>query len=118
MLELARLLLDFGFAVHGERIGEEALGQAMAADNVGGALVSTGSEFDDRGAVAGRKAGRFERVVAGIDEGLVIVRLERVRAHGYQFHGGHFFNGDGYGQSAVDFHPADLRDLAVLFQGK
>jgi hypothetical protein len=26
VLELARLLLDFGFAVHGERVGEQALG--------------------------------------------------------------------------------------------
>jgi hypothetical protein len=48
VLELAGLLLDFGFAVHGERIGEEALGQAMAADDVGGALMSARGEFDDR----------------------------------------------------------------------
>src|SRR5271157_5215423 len=113
VLELASLLLDFGFAVHGERIGEEAFGQAVAADDIGGALVSTRGEFDDRRAVAGRKAGGLQRVVAGIDEGLVIVRFGRVRARRHQSHGGHFFHGDGYGQSAVDFHPANLRDLAV-----
>ena len=83
MLELAGLLLDFGFAVHGERIGEEALGQAVAADDVGGALMSARSEFDDRGTVAGRKACGLQRVVAGIDEGLVIVRLGRVRPRRY-----------------------------------
>lgn len=118
VLELAGLLLDFGFAVHGKRIGEEALGEAVAADDVGGALVPTRSEFDDRRAVARRKAGWFQRVVAGIDEGLVIVHLGRVRARRYQPHGGHFFHCEGYGQSAVNFHPANLRDLAVLFQGK
>lgn len=47
VLELAGLLFDFSFAVHGEGIGEEALGQAMAADDVGGALVSSRREFDD-----------------------------------------------------------------------
>ena len=52
VLELAGLLLDFGFAIHGERIGEEALGEAVAADDVGSTLVSTRSEFDDRRAVA------------------------------------------------------------------
>ena len=83
MLELAGLLLDFGFAVHGERIREEALGQAVAADDVGGALVTTRSEFDDRRAVARRKASWLQRVVAGIDEGFVIVRLRWVGACRY-----------------------------------
>ena len=40
VLELASLLLDFGFTVHGERVGEESFRQAVAADDVGGALVS------------------------------------------------------------------------------
>ena len=48
VLELAGLLLDFGFAVHGERVGEQTLGQAMAANNVGGALTSARREFDDQ----------------------------------------------------------------------
>jgi hypothetical protein len=48
VLELAGLLLDFGFAVHGERIGEKALGQTMTANDVGGALISAWREFDDR----------------------------------------------------------------------
>ena len=42
VLELASLLLDFGFAVHGERVGEEAFRQAVTSDDVGGALVSAG----------------------------------------------------------------------------
>lgn len=40
VFELAGLLLDFGFAVHGERVGEEAFGETMAADDVGGALMA------------------------------------------------------------------------------
>ena len=72
MLELAGLLFDFGFTVHGERIGEEALGQTMAANDVGGALMSAGREFDDRLTIAGRKSRRLQRVVARIDEGLMI----------------------------------------------
>ncbi len=115
VLELAGLLFDFNFAVHGERIGEEALGQAVAADDVGGALVSARGELDDQGAVASRKARRLQRVVAGIDERLVIVRFRRVRVGRHQSHGRHFFHGDGYGQRSVDFHPANLSDLAVLF---
>ena len=47
VLELAGLLLDFGFAVHGERVGKEPLGESMPADDVGGALMSAGREFDD-----------------------------------------------------------------------
>ena len=47
VLELAGLLLDFGFAVHGERVGEEPLGEAVSADDIGGALMSAGREFDD-----------------------------------------------------------------------
>ena len=59
MLELARLLLDFSFTVHGERIGEEALGEAMAADNVGGALVFPRGVSSTIGARARQKAGRL-----------------------------------------------------------
>ena len=80
VLELAGLLLDFAFAVHGERISKQALGQAMAADDVGRALVSTGSEFDDGGTVADGNAGRLQRVVARIHEGLVMMRFGRMRA--------------------------------------
>ena len=83
VLELTSLLLDFRFTVHRERVGEKTLRQPVASDDVGGALVSAGGEFDDRGAVAGRKACGLQRVVAGIDEGLVIVRLGRVRARRY-----------------------------------
>jgi hypothetical protein len=53
VFELAGLLFDFGFTVHGEAVGEQALGQAMAADNIGGALAAAGCEFDNHAAVAG-----------------------------------------------------------------
>src|ERR1035437_9459840 len=64
VLKLTRLLLDFGFAVHGKRIGEEALGQTVPANDIGRSLMSTRGEFDDRRAVANRKASRLQRVVA------------------------------------------------------
>src|ERR1035441_11056982 len=91
VLKLARLLLDFSFAVHGKRIGEETLGETMAADDVCGPLVSTRGEFDDRRAFASRKSSRLQRVVAGIDEGPMIVGFGRMRASGHQPHGRHFF---------------------------
>jgi hypothetical protein len=53
VLKLAGLLFNFRLAVHGERIGEEALGQAVPANNVGGALMSARGEFDDRLTIAG-----------------------------------------------------------------
>ena len=52
VFELAGLLLDFGLAVHGQAVGEEPFGQAMAADDVGGALASARRELDDHAAVA------------------------------------------------------------------
>src|SRR5579863_475858 len=48
VFELAGLLFDFGFAVHGEAVGEEALREAVAADDVGGALTAAGREFHDQ----------------------------------------------------------------------
>src|ERR1700690_1043884 len=53
VLELARLLLDFGLAVHGEAVGKEAFSQAVAADNIGGALTARLGEFGDYVAVPG-----------------------------------------------------------------
>src|SRR5580692_2108463 len=59
VLELAGLLLDFGFAVHGEAVGEQALSQTVTANDVGGALTAAGREFNDHAAVAGRDASGF-----------------------------------------------------------
>jgi hypothetical protein len=47
VLELARLLLAFGFTVHGQRVGEEALCQPVATDDIGRALMSPRSQFND-----------------------------------------------------------------------
>ena len=116
VLELASLLLDFGFAIHGERIGEEALGETVTADDVGGALVASLGELDDGGAVTGRNSGRFQRVVARINEGFVLVSFRRMRAARDQSHGRHFFYGDGDRQSAVNFHLSDFGQLPVLFE--
>ena len=53
VFELAGLLLDFRFAVHGQAVGEQALGQAMAADDAAGAFAAARSEFHDQSAIAG-----------------------------------------------------------------
>ena len=79
VFELASLLLNFGLAVHGQRIGKEALREAVAANDVGGAFAPVDSELNDCRSVADRDAARFESVVAGIHERLVIVRHRRMR---------------------------------------
>src|SRR5579864_1530335 len=48
VLELAGLLLDFGFAVHGKAVGEEAFRQAVATNDIGGALAAAGRQLDDQ----------------------------------------------------------------------
>ncbi len=47
VLELAGLLFDLRFAVERQAVGEEPLGQAMAANNVGGAQAAARRELDD-----------------------------------------------------------------------
>src|SRR5271166_370781 len=116
VLELARLLLDFGLAVHGEAVGEQALGQTVAADNVCGALTAAGGELDDEAAVAGRNPARLQGIVAGIDERLVIVGFGRMRSRREQTQVNHFLYCDAYRQRAVHFHAADFGDLAVFRQ--
>src|SRR5512136_1109354 len=51
VLELAGLLLDLGLVLHVQGLGEEALRQAVAADDVGGALPAARGELDDQVAV-------------------------------------------------------------------
>lgn len=53
VLELTGLLLDLGLAVHGETVGEEALGKAVTADDAAGALAAVWGQFDDQRAVSG-----------------------------------------------------------------
>ena len=53
VFELAGLLFNFRFAVHGETVGEEALGEAVTANNIRGALTPAGREFYDHAAIAG-----------------------------------------------------------------
>ena len=47
VFELAGLLFNFGFAVHRKAVGEQALGQAMTANDAAGALAAAGRKFDD-----------------------------------------------------------------------
>jgi len=94
VFELAGLLLDFRFAIHCKTVGEEALGETMAADNAARAVAAAGSQRNDLRAVAARDAIGAKRFVAGIHERLVIVGLGRVRFGGHERHVEHFFNGD------------------------
>ena len=80
VLELAGLLFDFGLAIHGKTVGEQALSKAVSANDVSGALAAAGREFHNHAAVAGRNSGRLQRIVAGVDEWLVIVGLRRMRS--------------------------------------
>ena len=59
VLKLTCLLLYFRFAIHGQRVGEKALGQTMAPNDIGGPLMSARRQLDDCGPVAGRNAGWF-----------------------------------------------------------
>src|SRR5580693_6813267 len=79
VFELAGLLFDFGFAIHGEAVGEESLGEAMAADDAAGAFAATGRQFDDHRAIPNRRSHRLKRFVAGIHERLVVMRMRRMR---------------------------------------
>ena len=45
VLELAGLLFDLGLAVHGEAVGEQALGKAVTANDVSGALAAARGQF-------------------------------------------------------------------------
>ena len=47
VLELAGLLLDFRLAVHRQAVGEQALGQTVAANDAAGPLAAARSQFDD-----------------------------------------------------------------------
>ena len=59
VLELARLLLDFGLAVQREAVSEQTFREAVPANDVGGALPATRSQRNNYAAVADRDAGRL-----------------------------------------------------------
>lgn len=117
MFELAGLLFDFRFTVHGKAVGEQALGETMAANDADGAFASAIGEFDDLAAIAEGRCSGLERVMAGIDEGLVMMRLRRMRASREQSERNHFFDRDADGKGSVDFHVFELGDLVVFSEG-
>ena len=84
VLELTGLLFDFRFAVHGEAIGEESLRQPVTADDAGGATAAARRKGYDSAAIADKDSFRAHGVMAGIHEGLVLVRLRRMRTRGEQ----------------------------------
>lgn len=79
MLKLAGLLLDFRFAVHGQAVSKETLGQTMPADDAARSLAPARREFHDQSAVAHRGSYRLKRIVARVDERLVSMGQRRMR---------------------------------------
>src|SRR5215472_2643024 len=75
VFELAGLLGDFPLVVHVKRLSEKTLRQAMAADDVFGALAPLLCEDDHALAVSGKIRGRTESHVAPVEHLLVHVRL-------------------------------------------
>src|SRR6202158_2411224 len=111
---LARLLLDLRFAVESQAVRKEPLGQAVAANDVGGAEASARREFHDHAAVARGHAGGLQRIVAGVHKRLVIMHLRRMRPGGKQAEGGHLIDCDAYRQRAMNFHALDFGNFSVL----
>ena len=89
----------------------------MAADDADGAFASAIGEFDDLTAISQGRSSGLERVMAGIDEGLVMMRLGRMRASREQSERNHFFDRDADGKGTVDFHVFELGDLIVFGEG-
>jgi len=118
VFELAGLLFDFGFAVHGEGIGEETFGKPVPADDVGSALHSARRQFDNQRAISNRYARGLEGIVARIHKRRVMMRLRRTGTRSHQIHALQFFQGNRDGQRAVDFHMVAFRDLSVFLQNK
>ena len=54
VFELAGLLLDFGFAVHGEAVGEKPLCQTMPSNDASRTFASARRQLDDHRPVAYR----------------------------------------------------------------
>ena len=88
----------------------------MPANDVGSALASADGQLNNQRALTNRNAGRLERVMAGIDEWPVIMRLRRMGMRCDQTHRLHLLHGNRNGQCTVHFHSRDLGDLVVLFQ--
>src|SRR5579862_8960625 len=114
VLELAGLLLDLRFAVESQAVGEQALGQAVAANDVGRPQSAARSKFHDQAAITCRHAGWLESVMARVHERLVIMRFWRMWSGGEQSEGSHLIHRDADRQCAVNFQMLDFGDLSVL----
>ena len=97
VLELAGLLFDHRFAVNSQTVGEEALGEAMTANNAARLAPAARCERNDGAAVTNENSLRAHGIMAGIYEWLMIVRLGWVRGSGDQSQLFHLFNRDAYG---------------------
>src|SRR5215831_10285138 len=115
VLELASLLFDFGLVVHGKAIREQALGQTMAADDTACFVASALGQRNHRTSIAIENSLRPHRIMARIDEWLVIMRLGRMRRRGYKSERGHLLDSNGDRQSTVGIHACHFRAFSMLF---
>src|SRR5579872_3916572 len=83
MLEFAGLLLDFRLAVHRQAIGEQALGQTVAANDAPGPLAAARGQLDDHRSVPDRGGHGLQGIMTRIHKWLVIMCLRRVWRCGY-----------------------------------
>ena len=79
VLELTGLLLDFRLAVHGEAVRKQALCQSMATDDATGFAAAARRQQNESAAVELEDSFRAHRIMAGIYERLVMVRLGWMR---------------------------------------
>lgn len=77
MLKLACLLLDPLLVFHMQRFGEQALGQAVTPNDIGGALLAARSEIHDAAAVlrSGIAVRRMNHFMAAVQDVAMLVRL-------------------------------------------
>src|SRR5207245_11748802 len=66
VLEFAGLLFDFRFAVHGQAVGEQPLGKAVAADDAASPFPTAGRKRHNQGSVTHRGGHRLQRIVTRI----------------------------------------------------
>ena len=87
----------------------------MAANDIGGALTSSRSQFHHHAAIPDGHPRGLQGVVAGIHERLMVVCLGRMRRGCNQSHLAHLVYRKADRQSAMHFHALDFCNLAMFF---
>src|ERR1043166_3660438 len=116
MLELASFIREFLFIVYVKGLGEKALCQAMAADDILSPLAAFFRENNHLIAVASVFSGGTECHVATIEHLLVRVWFQRVLSEIDNTTAPHALTRSRLGQCAFHFHAAQFGGLAVFRQ--